>query len=77
MGWVSGIVVFLLTWWLVIFMVLPWGLKRDKDGTPNDPKLKQKVVLTTGISIVLWVVIYVLIDAEIVSFREMAEAMAQ
>ena len=25
MGWVTGLAVYVIIWWLVIFMVLPWG----------------------------------------------------
>ena len=28
MNWVEGIVVYVITWWLVIFCVLPIGVKR-------------------------------------------------
>ena len=77
MGWVSGIVVYLLVWWMVVFMVLPWGLERDDEGKPLNPRLKQKVILTTIISSVIWLIIYALIEIEIISFREIAATMAE
>lgn len=76
MGWVSGIVVYLLTWWIVIFMVLPWGLERDADGTPRNPHLKKKIIITTGISALIWLAFYFLIGSDI-SFREMALEMGE
>ena len=27
MGWVSGIVVFVIVWWIVVFAVLPFGIR--------------------------------------------------
>ena len=69
---VSGLIVYLLTWWLVLFMVLPWGLERDEQGRPQNPKLKKKIIITTLISAVFWLGIDQLIRAEIISFREMA-----
>ncbi len=77
MGWFTGIVVFLLTWWVVIFMVLPWGLKRDADGTPKDPRLIFKIILTTVISVLFWLIIYALIEADVISFRDMARTMSE
>lgn len=74
---VSGVVVFLLTWWMVLFMVLPFGLKRDEDGTPANPNLRRKLLITTGASIVIWIVIYFLIEADLISFAEIAAQMAQ
>lgn len=72
MDWFTGIIVFLLVWWLSIFMILPWGLKRDETGKPNDPRLKHKVFATTCLSFLIWLVLYFLIDTDIISFREMA-----
>lgn len=77
MDWFTGIIVFILIWWIAIFMVLPFGLKRDEKGMPNDPKLKQKVLIITGVSILIWIFIYALIEADIISFREMAKIMAK
>ncbi|MCB1532406.1 MAG: DUF1467 family protein [Alphaproteobacteria bacterium] len=76
MDWFSGIVVFILTWWICIFLVLPFGLKRDEKGMPNDPHLKKKLLIITGVSIVIWLLIYLLIDSDIISFREMAKSLA-
>ena len=27
MGWISGIFVYFLIWWVVLFAVLPWGVQ--------------------------------------------------
>ena len=77
MDWFTGIIVFILIWWTSIFIVLPFGLKRDEKGMPNDPNIKQKILMITVLSAVLWVLIYILIDADIISFREMAKVMAE
>ncbi|MCB1651425.1 MAG: DUF1467 family protein [Alphaproteobacteria bacterium] len=77
MGLVSGIVVFFLIWWVALFTVLPFSLQRDETGKPDDPRLKRKVLYTTLLAIVIWLVIYMLIQADVISFREMADTMAQ
>ena len=82
MNWFTGIVVFLLTWWTILFAVLPWG-HRPHDGSieegiraaPKTPDLKKKFIITTLVSLVLWLIIYILVDVEIISFREMAKDM--
>ena len=73
MGWFTGLIVFLIIWWMAIFMVLPFGLKRDEKGKPNDPRLKHKLIVTTALSALIWLGIYALIDSDIISFREMAK----
>lgn len=77
MGAVSGIVVFLLTWWTVIFCVLPFGLERDERGIPRAADLKQKMLITTVISVIIWLVIYLLMEADVISFRRIANAMME
>lgn len=73
MGWFTGIIVYLMIWWTTLFAVLPWSLKRDEDGTPNDPKLIQKLMINTTIACTLWVIIYLLIETDLISFREIAK----
>ena len=77
MGRFTGIVVFLLTWWILLFTVLPFGHVRDEDGTPKDPHIKQKFIWTTIIAIVVWLCIYGLIEADLISFRDIARHMME
>ncbi len=82
MGWVSGIVVFLLVWWTILFAVLPFGVRPDNGGpdtampgAPQNPRIGQKFLVTTIISAILWVLIYTLVESDLISFREMAKIM--
>jgi len=78
MGWFTGIVVFLLTWWTLLFAVLPFGHKRDVDGTPIlDSNIKKKFVWTTIVSVVVWCMIYLVVVSDIISFKEMAKEMLE
>lgn len=84
MGLGSGIVVFTMIWWTVIFMVLPWGIRPQVDdvqpgnqvGAPTSPRLWRKVLITTVISVVLWLIIDVMITKNIFSFRDWAATWA-
>jgi len=78
MGWTTGAAIFLVIWWLVLFMVLPWGIqsipsedvvKGHAAGAPRRPRVITKMLVTTAISIVLWFVIYWVIDSGLISFR--------
>lgn len=79
MGWAGGITVFFITWWLVIFMVLPWGVqaidaedveKGQAESAPKKPMLVRKMVITTVITGILWGITYLVIDSGMISFRE-------
>ena len=84
MGFVSGFVTFLCIWWVVLFCTLPIGVQPHGDdnmGTagsaPKNPNLKYKFILTTAISAFIWIVIYILIQIEVIDFLEIAEEMHQ
>lgn len=82
MDWFAGIVVYLITWWVVLFAVLPWGVRVPEKpevghapSAPVNPQLGRKVLATTLISAVIWLIIHALISAEVFSFREWAATM--
>lgn len=77
MDWFTGIIVFILIWWTAIFTILPFGLKRDEKGIPNDPRIKFKLLVITGVSALVWITVYFLIEADIISFREMARGLSE
>jgi predicted secreted protein len=74
---VTGIVVFILIWWLTLFMVLPWRArppatpgKGHAPSAPEHPMLVRKVIITTLVSAALFLIVYLLIAYEVVSFRQ-------
>ncbi len=84
MGPVSGVVVYLLTWWVTLFCVLPWGNNPDAEpeagnakSAPANPRIAKKFLITTLLSAVLWLMIYALIESDVISFHEMARKLAQ
>ena len=77
MGIVTGIIVFLLIWWTALFAVLPFGHARDIDGTPIFSNMKKKFLWTTILAALLWLCIFLLIESDLISFRDMADAMME
>ena len=76
MAWAHGIIVFILIWWMVFFSVLPWGNRPAQtpesghaDSAPLKPRLGLKILLTTGIATVFFGIAWLIIDANIISFR--------
>jgi predicted secreted protein len=77
MGWVTGIVVYVLAWWVTLFAVLPlWVTPADPDdpghaaGAPRRPRMLLKLAVTTVVSAVIWLGIYLLVHSPLLSFRE-------
>ena len=76
MSVVSLILIYLVVWWIVIFAILPWGIKKEADpllgndhGAPQHPHLGLKIIATTLISFIVWGLIYWCIEHKIVNLR--------
>ncbi|MFN4089863.1 MAG: DUF1467 family protein [Alphaproteobacteria bacterium] len=77
MGIVAGVVVYVMLWWLVLFTVLPWGVRRQDapeagfdPGAPEAPRMWLKLLVTTVITTALWFVADLIIASDWISFRE-------
>ena len=77
MSWATGLMVYLVIWWTVLFAILPLGVKRVESpgrgqevGAPERPQLVRKAVITTIVAAVLWIGFFVLHQSDFFSFRE-------
>ena len=84
MNWFSGVLVYLLIWWVVLFTVLPWKSRPPRTpgyghaaSAPKAPNLGVKFVVTTVIAAFFWVVVYILIDEGFINYRAIAMQMMQ
>ncbi len=66
MSWYTGIAVYFLLWWIMLFTVLPIGVQKPEQpekghdpGAPVFPDLKRKFILNTAITTGLFIVLYV------------------
>ncbi|MDA1100673.1 MAG: DUF1467 family protein [Proteobacteria bacterium] len=80
MSLVSGMMIYAVLWWLVLFMVLPFGVRtiREEGGevtigeaasAPAKPKIALKMLVTTLISSLIMGLIVILIELEVFDFR--------
>jgi len=76
MNWAEGIVVYVLVWWVVIFAVLPWGVRPSEQFVPGQvqsaparPCLVMKAGITTLIAAIIWLIIFLIIRSHWISFR--------
>jgi predicted secreted protein len=77
MNWLTGIVVYVLVWWVALFAVLPlWvtptepGEVGHAAGAPRRPLMVRKLALTSIVAAVIWLGIYVLVREPWISFRD-------
>jgi predicted secreted protein len=79
MGIGTGIVAFIIIWWLVLFTVLPWGIRRNENpalgedpGAPIRHRILLRALITTGITLVIWGAMFAAIELDLFSFRDIA-----
>jgi predicted secreted protein len=76
MGWLTGVVVYILVWWVTLFAVLPLWITPSEPGdlghtagAPQRPRLGLKLALTSAVAAVIWVGIYIVVKEPWFSFR--------
>lgn len=67
MGITSALVLFAVIWFMTLFVVLPLRLETQGDrgevthgtpaGSPANPQMKKRFLITTCVAVVLWVII--------------------
>jgi predicted secreted protein len=77
MSWATGVMVYLVIWWTVLFAILPLGVRRVEDpgrgqdrGAPERPLLLRKAAITSVVAAVLWLGFYFLHQMDVFSFRD-------
>jgi len=76
----SAFVLFAVIWFLTFLIVIPFKIKTQGDigvvikgtqaGAPEVHDLRKKAVITTGVSLILWLFITILIVFEIVTIED-------
>ena len=72
---------FFLIWWIVLFAVLPWGIRSQHEsgdttpgtdpGAPVVPNLGRKLLWTTLVAGLLFSVFYVVAANQLVTFADL------
>ena len=78
MSWYIGFATYAINWGLVMFMVLPWGVRRidpedlgegDDPGAPANPRILLRAAITKVAAAVIFCLIYVVFISGVFSFR--------
>ena len=81
MGITGSIIVYVMIWWVVFFSILPIGIQSNKEifkdslegsdpGAPKNPKIGKKFLITTIITSIIFIVIYYLVEFNLLNLRE-------
>jgi predicted secreted protein len=79
MNWFTAIVTYLTMWWIVLFCVLPFGIRSQAEmgevaegtdpGAPAVPNMGKKLLWTTGITAVVWGLLALVISSGWISLE--------
>jgi predicted secreted protein len=80
MPFATGLALYFTIWWITLFVVLPFGTRRDDnpqpghaDGAPLRQNLWRKVGWNTLLAAIVWLLIYGLVVSGWISFRAMVQ----
>ena len=70
-------IIYIIIWWIVFFAILPIDVERKKlikiegedPGSPENPKMFKKFIYCTGITTILFIIIYLLMKFEYLNLR--------
>ena len=78
----TGLAIFFLIWWVVLFAVLPWGVRSQHEGgevapgtdpgAPAIPHLRRKLIWTTLVAAVVFAAFYVVYVEQLVTIADLA-----
>lgn len=78
MGLFTGVATYLVCWWIVLFALLPIGVRGQfedgevtpgtEPGAPVAPNLKQKFWWATIAGAAIWIVLFVIVEASMMIF---------
>lgn len=76
----TAIAIYFLIWWVVLFAVLPWGVRAQGEGgvpgtdpgAPSATKLKSKLLWTTAVSTVIFVGCWFVYTRRLVTIEDLA-----
>ena len=72
-------IIYIIIWWIVFFAILQIDVNRTKTvkiegedpGSPENPKILKKFIYCTGITSIIFMIIYLLIKYEYLNLRNL------
>lgn len=78
MSLISGFAIYGIIWWLVLFMVLPFGVRTSSEAgeetvegnaesAPARPLMLRKIVATSLVALAIWSIVFVVMEYQLVT----------
>ena len=77
MSYTGLAIIYIIIWWIIFFAILPIDVNRQKPikiegeypGSPENPKMLKKFIYCTGITTIIFMIIYLLMKFEYLNLR--------
>jgi predicted secreted protein len=77
MSYTGLAIIYIIIWWITFFIILPIDVNRTKTykingedpGSPENPKILKKFIYCTGITSIIFIMIYLLMKFEYLNLR--------
>ena len=77
MSYTGLAIIYINIWWVIFFATLPIDVNRKKlvkiegedSGSPENPKMLKKFIYCTGITTIIFIIIYLLMKFEYLNLR--------
>jgi len=81
MSVIGGLAIYGIIWWLVLFVVLPFGVRTSEEAgealvqgaaesAPAKPHLLRKILITTLVAFILWSVVFAVLHYQLVTLND-------
>lgn len=81
MAWTTALAIYFLIWWVVLFAVLPWGVRSQEEsgevvpgtdpGAPAMSRLLSKLVWTTLVAGAVFGLCYIIYEYKLVTLDDL------
>jgi predicted secreted protein len=83
MAWTTAAAIYFIIWWVVLFAVLPFGVRNPAEegiaveaghdpGAPTVLGMKKKLIWTTVVASILFAIVWVVYAYRLVSLEDLA-----
>jgi len=77
MNWFTGVMAYVIIWWVVLFTILPWGNRPPEapepghaTSAPAKPRLLIKFGVTTLVATMIFLMFVWLLQSDLISLRD-------
>jgi predicted secreted protein len=75
---VTGIAMYVVIWWIVLFVVLPFGVRPTSEpggrgqmaGAPEKPMMLKKALWTSLLAAIVWALIFAVVQSDLLPVRD-------